>query len=128
MASAMEITKDRNGVIEAAAPPIPQKTRNDGSRTWGTGPRYQTRAHLLGTSTSTLIRLAALRTAASTSCRIRPLNGLISIQYARKRRLVATSAHNTRVSVLSSVAPSARIPTSKFHAAFAVPAGAGARN
>src|SRR6266851_9704561 len=53
----MEITKDRNGVIEAAAPPIPQKTRNDGSRTWGTGPRYQTRAHLLGTSTSTLIRL-----------------------------------------------------------------------
>src|SRR6266853_3951671 len=71
---------------------------------------------------------AALRTAASISCRIRPLNGLISIQYARNRRLVATSGHNTRVSVLSSVAPSARIPTSKFHAALAVPEGAGARN
>src|SRR5438552_1031215 len=71
---------------------------------------------------------AALRTAASISCRIRPLNGLISIQYARKRRLVAVSAHNTRVSVLSCVAPSARVLTSKFHAAFAVPAGAVARN
>lgn len=45
------------------------------------------------------------RTAANISRRINPLNGRINVQYARNRHRVTASAHNTRVSVHSSVLP-----------------------
>src|SRR5262249_55757652 len=70
---------------------------------------------------------ACARTATNISRRINPLNGRINVQYARNRRRVTASAHNTRVSVH---VWGLRVETrraAKFHAALAVPGGAGSR-